>query len=222
MTTWVDAQNTFPGSRSEWITTRRDALKLAIDSAGPELASGGAGGYAAALEHAAELGLGQWAWESGYGQHEYRYNGAGVHCQGAALCQRLASGSSAGDLELRAYDSLDEAAADWLRIVRQYPAAWLLLQQGNLQWLNRLVRDGYTVQTPNLELYVNEYPTVVRSIASALSTDPWWTDAEFAAARALGRPATSNRRRRSGGSAVVWGGLAVLFYLFSRSLRKGG
>jgi hypothetical protein len=65
--------------------------------------------------NAATVALIQWAQESGWGEHEYRFNGAGVGCGTGATCMRM----SHGDATLRAYATLLMSARDFWAIVRR-------------------------------------------------------------------------------------------------------
>lgn len=81
--------------------------------------------------NASLVGLVQLANESGWGENEWRWNAAGVHCGSAQLCQRFTSG---GDRELRAYAAPIDAARDFWAIVKRNSTAegWRLFLAGDL------------------------------------------------------------------------------------------
>lgn len=148
MTTWVEAQRTgrdgsrpvirgeaalsgqvrtssvASADRATWVLSRWEILAFALQDAYDvtRLEAG----------RASTISLVVWALESGWGANEWRWNGAGVGCGGAAMCMRFTDGAS--DPTLRAYEDLAQSARDFWRLVKRNSRGdeWSLILAGNM------------------------------------------------------------------------------------------
>lgn len=130
----VQRTDTYPGSAREWVRSRFNALVRACYAAGVP--------FALALPMSRAI-LASWALETGWGREEHNSNAGNVH-KGSWQGDTYESTDDGATVEFRAYEDIDQAAADAVRLAShaQYRDAWAYLARNPddvREWYRRML-----------------------------------------------------------------------------------
>lgn len=94
----------------------------------------------------ATVAVAHWGLETGWGNHEYNWNAAGIHCAGRDVCFREAQPRDGSEPEeFAAFDSFPLFCRTYFGLmVETYPEAWGRMQEGSADAIMELWRSGYT------------------------------------------------------------------------------
>lgn len=133
-----------------------------------------------------------WANESGWGRHEYRWNGWGCHCYASGDCMHFES----GDPELAAFSDLHASAGKFWGVALATTEVAALFRAGNPIAASRLVATSFGGGAVLPESDARSIWARIETYMNTPELDP-------------GRPARASGRRSSGALKWIVAGIAA-------------
>lgn len=192
-TVW-EASVTFanPDGPQTWTLSRGAALYLGAFALGNDDPTS---------KNMARAALVVWANESGWGRHEYRWNGWGCHCFSGSDCMRFGR----GDPELAAFRSIEASVAKWWEVALRNPDVAAQFRMGGAQAAIALSGTDFGSGRP--------YPRA--DAESILARVNRYLDGDGTTTTGGGGGSSSSNRTTSSGSGAKWLAVAAVIALLA-------